>query len=232
MIRTDPRQRPTLGELTRSLREVVEAFGRGAIGDEGGAIRVQASAEAVAGFLATPAYERRGKVALDLEFGGERGLAEGCRSIELAALAVEELAPLEYERQASGTFLKRAWLCRRLGKPLLETDFLSRALECLMRLYYPCLLLRSRFPGWEAVRERLKPGQTPLSERAVVGNGFFTAELSARLGLTEQAECYFDKVFGLPFLSWYPLLARHIYAAFQAFQRRAGHSPEGGSPAS
>ncbi|RCK81450.1 MAG: serine/threonine protein kinase [Candidatus Ozemobacter sibiricus] len=192
--------------------------------------RVEAAAEALASFLAPPASERRSKVALDLDFGGERGLVEGCRSYELAALTVEELAPLEYDRQASGIFLKGAWLCRRLGKPLMETEFLSRSLECLVRLYHPYLLLSSRFPGWEAVQERLKPGQKPLSERAVVVNGFLAAELSARLGLAEQAEFYFEQVFGLPFLSRYPLLSRHIHAAYRTFKFRTDQPPDRTSP--
>jgi hypothetical protein len=169
-------------------------------------------------------------VALDLDFGGERGLVEGCRSYELAALTVEELAPLEYDRQASGIFLKGAWLCRRLGKPLMETEFLSRSLECLVRLYHPYLLLSSRSPGWEAAQERLKPGQKPLSERAVVVNGFLAAELSARLGLAEQAEFYFEQVFGLPFLSRYPLLSRHIHAAYRTFKFRTDQPPDRTSP--
>ncbi|NLI78937.1 MAG: DUF2225 domain-containing protein [Candidatus Riflebacteria bacterium] len=188
------------------------------------------SEAAATAFLASTRFEERLKVALDLDYQGERGFREGLRSFELAALAVRELLPGDYDRQASGLFLKAAWLCRRFGKPLLETDYLSRSLECLMRLYNPYLLLSRRFPGWEAVRERLRPGQEPLSERAVVVHGFLGAELSARLGLDEQADFYYDKVFGLPFLSRYTMLSRHIHRAFRLFKSRQGRGPAASGP--
>lgn len=178
------------------------------------------SPDAVEKFLEESSLQRRMKIAQNLDFQNERTLTEGVRSFELAALAASELEPLEYDRLAAGIFLKTSWLCRRQGKPLMETYFQARALESIMQLYPPYLLLSSRFPGWEAVREKLKAGQILLSERAVLVNGFLGAELSARLGLDEQADFYFDKVFGLPFLSRFPQLARHVHTAFRKFKDR------------
>lgn len=182
--------------------------------------RAAFSLDIIEKFLEKSSVANRVKAAHDLDFQNERTLTEGVRSFDLAALCAHELEPLEYDRLAAGIYLKASWMCRRLGKPLMETDYQTRALECIMRLYHPYQPLSTRFQGWEAVREKLKPGQEQLGERAVVVNGFLGAELSARLGMDEQAEFYFDKVFKLPFLSRFPLLARHIHAAFRKFKSR------------
>lgn len=176
--------------------------------------------ETITRFLEKSELEERIKAAHDLDFQNERTLTEGVRSFDLAALCAKELEPLEYDRLAAGIYLKASWMCRRLGKSLMETDYQTRALECIMRLYHPYLSLSKRFTSWESVREKLRPGQELLGERAVVVNGFLGAELSARLELDEQAEFYFDKVLALSFLSRFPLLARHIHAAHRKFKNR------------
>lgn len=178
------------------------------------------SEQSKAAFLAPERLESRLKIAQDLDFQSERGLKEGLKSYELAAMAIRELQPLEYDKLASALFLKGSWMCRRMERTLAETDFQTRTLECLMRLYNPYHLVNGRFPEWGTVRERVKPGQELLKERAILVTGFLGGELSARLGLEGQAEFYFDQVFRLPFFAGFPLLARHIQAAFQDFRKR------------
>ena len=117
------------------------------------------SETAIADFLASENFEKRAKVALDLDFQTNRSLKEGLRSFELAAMGVRELEPDCQERLVSEIFLKASWLCRRLSKPLVESDYQSRSLECLMKVYSPYILLSSRFPGWEAVKEKLRKFQ-------------------------------------------------------------------------
>ncbi|MFZ2956708.1 MAG: DUF2225 domain-containing protein [Candidatus Ozemobacteraceae bacterium] len=180
----------------------------------------------VAEFLEPVHLEMRKKMALTLDFLGKRGFYEGVRSFELAAKGIQQLKPTEYHRFAGEFFLKASWLCRRFGKALEETEYQARALESLMMLYQPYVRLGYEFPGWNAIRKKLKPGQELLGERAVLVTCFLGAELSVRLGLNEQAEFYFDQIFELPFFTRFTLLARHITAAYREFKKmRDGKSP-------
>jgi serine/threonine protein kinase/uncharacterized protein (DUF2225 family) len=185
-----------------------------------------ADAYAVGGFLTPARRECRTKMAFTLDFLGKRGFFEGRRSFELAAAGVQELEPADFHRFAGELFLKASWLCRRYGKALEEAEYQARALECVMTLYQPYLRIGTQFPGMNAVSKKLKPGQDVLKERAVLVNAFLGGELSARLGLNEQAEFYFDQAFELPFFPRFALLARHINKAFRDFKnRKAGKYP-------
>ena len=173
-------------------------------------------------FLEPAGREPLEKIASGLDFLGTRGFLEGRRSFELAATGAQSLSGNEFHRLASELFLKASWLCRRFGKALEEAEYQARALESIMALYQPYLRIGGHFPSWAAIRKRLKTGQEPLNERAVLVNCFLGAELSARLGLTEQADFYFTEIFELPFFQRFTLLARHINTAFREFKNLAG----------
>ncbi|MBF0544470.1 MAG: DUF2225 domain-containing protein [Candidatus Riflebacteria bacterium] len=173
-----------------------------------------------AAFMVSSKLERRSNIAQGLDFQGERGLEEALRSFDLAIMGVQELQQSEYDRHASEIFLKASWLCRRLNKPLEETGYQAQALECLMRIYRPYLSMGKQFSGLDAIKERLKPGLELMKERAVVVTGFLAAELSSRLSLDEEAEFYYEQIFGLPFLSRFTLLSRHVHKAFHEFKVR------------
>ncbi|MBF0408571.1 MAG: DUF2225 domain-containing protein [Candidatus Riflebacteria bacterium] len=171
-------------------------------------------------FMSNSHIQERLKKAQGIDFLGERRLEEGLRSFDLAVSSIQELAPREYERIAGEFLLKASWLARRKKRPLEEIDYQAQALGCLMTLYRPYLRINEQFPEWHAIKEKLKPGLELMKERAVVVTGFLAAELSARLGLNDEASFYFDQVFALPFLQRFALLSRHIHRSFLEFQNK------------
>jgi uncharacterized protein (DUF2225 family) len=176
----------------------------------------------VRGFLTEDARAERRRIAKDFDFGGERPLAAGLRSFELAGRACEELHLDDRHRLAGEYFLKMSWLCRRQHKSLQEQEAQARALECFMYAFQPYLTCEGKFPDSEAILARGGPHFQPLQERTIVVVGLLAAELSRRLGLRDQAVQYFREVLNIPFLAKFTSLLRHAHNTYNRFQEEAG----------
>jgi CheY-like chemotaxis protein len=173
-------------------------------------------------FLEGSQIQRRRDLAGDCDLTGERTFQEGWKSFELAETVAMELRFGEWDTFFGELLLKSSWFCRRMGKKKLEEEAQKKAMQHYIRMFRPYVRRDGFFRRKAAILASLAKGETLLPDRTIILAGFLAAELSRRLGLSDQARFYYSEVLQIPFLSNYSFLHQHIQKAHQLLEDPQG----------